>query len=159
MSVKLLTEHHLEYLSLQGDCIGSSESTLVKMPHCLKSHAAAHRSYVTKSHKLTHLFIKDSQSQLQESEDPEMPYQTNMVPPASQDTSLKKRKVSVPSVPMRTPISTPVIPVEKNMSVISNSSISTSVNIKKVSEQLQRGNYFVCGSSGTIQNFGFWNFH
>ena len=33
MSVKLLTEHHLEFLSLKGGCIGSSESTLVKMPH------------------------------------------------------------------------------------------------------------------------------
>ena len=42
MSVKLLTEHHLEYLSLKGDCTGSSESILVKMPHCLKSHVAAH---------------------------------------------------------------------------------------------------------------------
>ena len=38
MSVKLLTEHHLEYLSLKGGCIGPSESTLVKMPHCWKSH-------------------------------------------------------------------------------------------------------------------------
>ena len=38
MSVKLLTEHHLEFLS----CRGSSESTLVKMPHCCKSHAMAH---------------------------------------------------------------------------------------------------------------------
>ena len=37
MSVKLLTEHHLEFLSLTGGCIGSSESTLVKMLHCLKS--------------------------------------------------------------------------------------------------------------------------
>ena len=34
MSVKLLTEHHLEFLSLNGDCIGSSESTPVEMPHC-----------------------------------------------------------------------------------------------------------------------------
>ena len=33
MSVKLLTEHHLEFLSLKGGCTGSSESTLVKMPH------------------------------------------------------------------------------------------------------------------------------
>ena len=41
MSVKLLTEHHLEFLSLKGHCIGSSESTLVKMPHCWKSHVAA----------------------------------------------------------------------------------------------------------------------
>ena len=42
MTVKLLTEHHLEFLSLKGDCRGSSESTHVKMPHCWKSHAAAH---------------------------------------------------------------------------------------------------------------------
>ena len=41
MIVKLLTEHHLEFLSLKGGCKGSSESTLVKMPHCWKSHAAA----------------------------------------------------------------------------------------------------------------------
>ena len=42
MSVKLLTEHHLKFLSLKGGCTGSSESTLVKMPHCWKSHVAAH---------------------------------------------------------------------------------------------------------------------
>ena len=42
MIVKLLTEHHLELLSLKGGCRGSSESTLVKMPNCLKSHATAH---------------------------------------------------------------------------------------------------------------------
>ena len=41
MSVKLLTEHHLEFLSLKGGCTGSSESKLVKVPHCWKSHAAA----------------------------------------------------------------------------------------------------------------------
>ena len=41
MSVKLLTEHHLEFLSLTGGFTGSSESTLVKMPHCWKSHALA----------------------------------------------------------------------------------------------------------------------
>ena len=38
MSVKLLTEQHSEFISLKGDCTGSSESTLVKMPHCWKSH-------------------------------------------------------------------------------------------------------------------------
>ena len=42
MIVKLLTEHYLELLSLIGDCTGLSESTLVKMPHCWKSHATAH---------------------------------------------------------------------------------------------------------------------
>ena len=42
MIVKLLTEHHLEFLSLKGGCTGSSESTLVKMPYCWKSHAQAH---------------------------------------------------------------------------------------------------------------------
>ena len=41
MSVKLLTEHQLEFLSLLGGCTGSSESTLVKMPHCWKSHVVA----------------------------------------------------------------------------------------------------------------------
>ena len=42
MSVKILTEHHLEFLSLKGGCTGSSEGTLVKIPHCWKSHVAAH---------------------------------------------------------------------------------------------------------------------
>ena len=41
MFVKLLTEHHLEFLSLKGGCTGSSESTYLKMPHCWKSHALA----------------------------------------------------------------------------------------------------------------------
>ena len=41
MHVMLLTEHHLEFLSLEGGCTGSSESTLVKMTHCWKSHVAA----------------------------------------------------------------------------------------------------------------------
>ena len=42
MIVKLLTEHHLESLSLKVGCRASSESTLVKMSNCWKSHAAAH---------------------------------------------------------------------------------------------------------------------
>ena len=42
MNVKLLTEHHLECLSLKGGCRGSSESTRVKMPNYRKSHALAH---------------------------------------------------------------------------------------------------------------------
>ena len=42
MIVKLLTEPHLDFLSLKGGCRGSSESTLVKMSNCWKSHAAAH---------------------------------------------------------------------------------------------------------------------
>ena len=39
MIVKLLTEHHLQFLSSKGGCRGSSESTHVKMSHCWKSHA------------------------------------------------------------------------------------------------------------------------
>ena len=31
MSVKLLTEHHLEFLSLKGGCTGSSRSTFIKI--------------------------------------------------------------------------------------------------------------------------------
>ena len=41
MIVKLLTERHLEFLGLKGGCTGSSESTLVKMSNCWKSHALA----------------------------------------------------------------------------------------------------------------------
>ena len=36
MSVKLLTESHLELLSLKSHCTDLSESTLAKMPHCWK---------------------------------------------------------------------------------------------------------------------------
>ena len=42
MIVKLLTENHLEFRTLKGCCRGSSESTLVKISNCWKSHAAAH---------------------------------------------------------------------------------------------------------------------
>ena len=42
MIVELLTEHHLEFLSFKNVCTGSFESTLVKMPHCWKSHVTAH---------------------------------------------------------------------------------------------------------------------
>ena len=42
MIVKQLTEHHLRFLSSKGGCTVSSESTLVKIPHCWKSHVTAH---------------------------------------------------------------------------------------------------------------------
>ena len=48
MIVKLLTEHHLEFLSLKEGCRGSSESILVKMSNCWKSHAAAQNFNITK---------------------------------------------------------------------------------------------------------------
>ena len=35
MGVKLQTEHRLEFVNLKGGCTGSSESTLVKMRHCV----------------------------------------------------------------------------------------------------------------------------
>ena len=41
MIVKLLTEHHLEFLSLNGGCTGSSECRHVKMRHSWKSHVLA----------------------------------------------------------------------------------------------------------------------
>ena len=48
MTVKLLTEHHLEFLSLKPGCTGLSESTLVKMSHCWKSHVVGtqHPKYI-----------------------------------------------------------------------------------------------------------------
>ena len=52
MIVKLLTEHHLEFLSLKGGCRGSSESTIVKMSNCWKSRAAAQFSlFISECHK------------------------------------------------------------------------------------------------------------
>ena len=41
-SVALLAEHHLEFVSLKGGRTGSSESTLVKIPHSWKPHVLAH---------------------------------------------------------------------------------------------------------------------
>ena len=41
INVKLLTKPHLKFLSLNGGCTGLSESTLVKIPHCWKSHDTA----------------------------------------------------------------------------------------------------------------------
>ena len=52
MSVKLLTEYHLEFLRLKGGCRSSSESTLVKMSNFWKSHAAAQFSFLTEAMKL-----------------------------------------------------------------------------------------------------------
>ena len=42
MIVKLLTEHHLKFLSFKAGCAGSSKSTLVKMSNCRQSHVTAH---------------------------------------------------------------------------------------------------------------------
>ena len=44
MTVKLLIEHHFEFLSLHGGCTSSSESTHVKIPHCWKSQVTAYLS-------------------------------------------------------------------------------------------------------------------
>ena len=47
MIVKLLTEGHLELLSLKGCCRGSSEFKHVKMSLCWKSHTLAHIRVLT----------------------------------------------------------------------------------------------------------------
>ena len=68
MTVKLLTEHHLDFLSLKVGCTGSSESTLVKMPHCWKSHVTAHTCVTNEpSHEIlvvTALSAKKAQANL-----------------------------------------------------------------------------------------------
>ena len=58
MNIKLLTEHHLELLSLEGGYTGSSESTLVKMLHCWKSHAVAHITSAAHSNALQNILTK-----------------------------------------------------------------------------------------------------
>ena len=50
----LLTEHHLEFLSLKGGFTGSSESTLVKMPLFWKSHVTAQLDDTVKLQRLEH---------------------------------------------------------------------------------------------------------
>ena len=65
MSVELLTEHHLVFLSLTEGCRGLSESTHLKMSHCRKSHVAAHilgqkinaacKTYIVYGGSFTHL--------------------------------------------------------------------------------------------------------
>ena len=45
MNINLLTEHHLELLSLQRGCTGMSESIHVKMPHSWISHVTTHIYY------------------------------------------------------------------------------------------------------------------
>ena len=42
MTLRLQAELHFGFLSLKRGYTGSSESTLIKMPHCWKSHVAAH---------------------------------------------------------------------------------------------------------------------
>ena len=37
MTVRLLTKHHLEFLSLKEGCTGSFETIHVKVPYCWKS--------------------------------------------------------------------------------------------------------------------------
>ena len=50
ITVRLLTEPHSEFLGLKGGCAGSSESTLVKIPHCWKSHVRAKMLYKCSSY-------------------------------------------------------------------------------------------------------------
>ena len=45
MNIKLLNDQNLEFLSLKEGYRGSSESIHFKMPHCWKSHVAAHLSF------------------------------------------------------------------------------------------------------------------
>ena len=57
MNIKLLTKHHLEFLSLKGGCTGSSKSTHVKMPHGWKSHVTAHLTLTHDSKQLSGTFV------------------------------------------------------------------------------------------------------
>ena len=53
MTVKILIEHHLEFLSLKGGGTGSSEST-----RCWKSHVTAHLCYAYFLNRNTELVKK-----------------------------------------------------------------------------------------------------
>ena len=55
MTVKLLTEHHLEFQSLEGGYTDSSESTFVEISHCWLSRVAAH--FISKTDTLYSVII------------------------------------------------------------------------------------------------------
>ena len=57
MTVKLLTGQHFKFLSLKGDCTGSSESIHAKIPHCWKSYVAALIFIAKSCHSLRLLVI------------------------------------------------------------------------------------------------------
>ena len=57
MIVKLLTEHHLVFLSLKGGCIGSSESIHIKMPACTGLFASFRILKASESSLLTRHFF------------------------------------------------------------------------------------------------------
>ena len=57
MTVWLLTEHYLEFLSLTGGCTGSFESTLVKIPHCWKSHVMSQIVINQADLHILHIFL------------------------------------------------------------------------------------------------------
>ena len=68
MSVKLLSGHHLKFLSLKEGCTGSPESTLVKIPHCWKIRVTAQFGFCCNTAKnnrwlvlLLHLLVKRNQ--------------------------------------------------------------------------------------------------
>ena len=47
LTVKLVIKHHFEFLTFKGGYTGSSESTLIKMPHCWKSNVEAKKANQT----------------------------------------------------------------------------------------------------------------
>ena len=57
MTVKPLTEHHWEFLSLKGGCTGTSESTPVKMPQCWNSHVTAQMTHLCPT-SILHSWLK-----------------------------------------------------------------------------------------------------
>ena len=60
MTVKLLTGHHLEFLSLKRGYTGSSESTLIRIPYCWKSHVAA--QYISEAELMAPFILNKSPS-------------------------------------------------------------------------------------------------
>ena len=84
MIVKLLTDYHLEFLSLKGGYRGSFMSTHVKIPHCWKSHALAHYYYNSAYIILTHTYVIDNVTKI--SKDAKIRNRYNQVPHLTQDT-------------------------------------------------------------------------
>ena len=66
MSVKLLTEHPLEFVSLKGGYTGSSESTLVKM-HCVAAQFMIYWLRAADAYDMLGTFISQRKGKIQTS--------------------------------------------------------------------------------------------
>ena len=124
MILRLLNEHHLEFLNLKGGCTGLSESTLHKMPQLLE--ITCHRSFVC-----NYMYA---------------PYRWNMVFGINRLTLvlLNLAPENIKLFPCSSQLSTKFI-LFINVKMPTTVGILTSISmINTTSERLKARNFFIC---------------